>query len=381
MAQRYHHKLEQQAAPAFFARGPSPFARLVFFSALSLTLMATDAKLHYLNAIRLQLVAITHPLQILANAPSDIYNQLNDYFSTHRYLLAESKTLNQRMLSQAASLQRLDTLALENDQLRQLLSASKALPQTSIMGEILHVGRDPFTKKIVINRGEQHHVKAGEAVVDATGVIGQVTRIYPLSSEVTLITDKSLSIPVQVERNGLRAIAFGHGRDNTLDLPYLPTNVDIKRGDKLVTSGIDGVYPAGLSVAIVSDIEITQDSPFARIVCEPTGGVEYHRQVLLVSMPNSSSNHPANVTPAASNAPADSLNNAKATPELNAVGQTHQPVATPTSNAIVNQAAPTNAMPSSANATQNIPAPAANAKPSDTKPSDTKPREVSRASQ
>lgn len=317
MAQRYHYNLEQQAAPAFFVRGPSPFARLVFFSALSLTLMATDAKLHYLHAIRLQMVALVHPLQMLANAPSDVYNELDAYFSTHGYLLNESKVLNQRLLNQASALQRLDTLALENNHLRQLLSASEALSQSSMMSEIIHVGRDPFIKKVVINRGAQHAVQAGEAVVDATGVIGQVTRIYPLSSEVTLITDKSLSIPVQVERNGLRAIAFGHGRDNTLDLPYLPTNVDIKRGDKLVTSGIDGVYPAGLAVAIVSDIEITQDSPFARIVCEPTGGVEYHRQVLLVSIPK---NAEVKATPSAD----DASTNVKATPELNGLGQTHE---------------------------------------------------------
>jgi rod shape-determining protein MreC len=138
---------------------------------------------------------------------------------------------------------------------------------------------------VIVNRGDKHLVQMGEAVVDATGVIGQVTRTYPLSSEVTLITDKSLAIPIQVERNGLRAIAFGHGRDNTLDLPYLPTNVDVKKGDKLVTSGIDGIYPAGLAVATVSHIEITPDSPFARIICVPTGGVEHHRQVLLVSIP------------------------------------------------------------------------------------------------
>jgi rod shape-determining protein MreC len=350
--QRYHQKLEPQAAPAFFARGPSPFARLMFFSALSITLMATDAKLHYLNAIRLQLVALTHPLQMLANAPSDIYRGLDAYFSTHRFLLEESKTLNQRVLNQEASLQRLGTLTLENNHLRQLLNAANVLPQSAMIAEIMHVGRDPFTKKIVINRGETHAVKAGEAVVDATGVIGQVTRVYPLSSEVTLITDKSLSIPVQVERNGLRAIAFGHGRDNTLNLPYLPTNVDIKRGDKLVTSGIDGVYPAGLAVAIVSDIEITQDSPFARIVCEPIGGVEYHRQVLLVSMPTATSAGP--VTPAPVHA--------KATPELNAVGQTHEQLTAPANN-VPSHPLPSNA--SSTNATRNSATPAVKAQPSE----------------
>ena len=125
----------------------------------------------------------------------------------------------------------------------------------------------------------------GAAAVDAKGVIGQVTRTYPSSSEITLITDKSLAIPVQIERNGLRAIAFGKGRDNTLDLPYLPANVDIRRGDKLVTSGIDGVYPAGLAVATVTKMKTTQDSPFAHIVCIPAGGIENNRQILLVSIP------------------------------------------------------------------------------------------------
>lgn len=281
----FNHKFEQQQAPAFFARGPSAFARLVFFSALSLALMATDSRLQYLLVLRQNLVAILHPLQLVANLPGQVYRDINTYFSTHHYLLSENKHLQLKNLEQSILLQRLNTLRLENDNLRDLLKANKSLTQISILGEIMHVGRDPFTRKVIVNRGENHQVQIGEAVVDATGVIGQVTRIYPLSSEVTLITDKALAIPIQIERNGLRAIAFGHGRDNTLELPYLPTNVDIKQGDKLVTSGIDGVYPAGLAVARVSHIEITPDSPFARIICVPTGGVEHHRQVLLVSIP------------------------------------------------------------------------------------------------
>lgn len=285
MARSFNQKLEQQQAPAFFARGPSAFARLVFFSALSLALMATDSRLQYLVNLRQSLEAALHPLQLLANTPAQIYRNTIEYFSTHDRLLSENKELRELTLKQNITLQRLDTLILENDHLRQLLDANKAMKESSVLGEIMHVGRDPFTKKVIVNRGGTDGIIAGEAVVDATGVIGQVTRIYPLSSEVTLITDKSLAIPIQVERNGLRAIAFGHGRDNTLDLPYLPTNVDIRRGDKLVTSGIDGVYPAGLAVATVTHIENTPDSPFARIVCVPTGGVENHKQILLVSIP------------------------------------------------------------------------------------------------
>ena len=281
-----HHKLELQQAPAFFARGPSPLARLVFFSAMSLVLIATDARLQYLSGLRKNLIVLLHPLQVIANAPSQLYRGTAEYFSTHHTLLNENQRLKQQVLKQNVALQHLNLLTLENDNLRNLLQANKSLVESSMLGEIMHVGRDPFTKKIVVNRGTKHLVMTGAAVVDATGVIGQVTRVYPLSSEVTLITDKSLAIPVQVERNGLRAIAFGHGRNNTLDLPYLPANVDIKLGDKLVTSGIDGIYPAGLAIAAISKIETTPDSPFARIVCTPTGGVENHRQVLLVSIPH-----------------------------------------------------------------------------------------------
>lgn len=285
MARGFNHKLEQQQAPAFFVRGPSTFARLIFFSALSLALMATDSRLQYLVSLRQNLVTILYPLQVLANAPSQLYRNTLEYFSTHNHLLNENQQLKLQALKQGIALQRLNTLTLENNHLRNLLQTNKTLVESSVVGEIMHVGRDPFTKKVIVNRGATSHIVAGEAVVDSTGVIGQVTRVYPLSSEVTLITDKSLAIPVQVERNGLRAIAFGHGRNSTLDLPYLPTNVDIHRGDTLVTSGIDGVYPAGLTVATVTQIENTPDSPFARIICTPTGGVENHRQVLLVSIP------------------------------------------------------------------------------------------------
>lgn len=314
MARGFNQKFEQQQAPAFFVRGPSVFARLVFFTALSLALIATDSRLQYLKGVRQALMSVLHPLQVVANAPSQLYSATNEYFVTHNHLLNENQQLKQRALRQDIALQRLNILTLENAHLRKLLEANQSLLERSVLGEIVHVGRDPFTKKVIVNRGEVHDVVAGEAVVDGKGVIGQVTRTYSLSSEVTLITDKSLAIPVQIERNGLRAIAFGHGRDNTLDLPYLPTNVDIRRGDKLVTSGIDGVYPAGLAVATVSQIEITADSPFARIVCVPTGGVENHKQVLLVSIPQLES--PEISATAASQVSATAVSQVKVTPTL-----------------------------------------------------------------
>ncbi len=285
MARHLYSKIEQQQAPAFFVRGPSPFARLAFFSVLSLILLATDGRWHYLVGMRQSLQTLFYPLQLLANAPTQIYRDTSEYFSTHERLLNENQQLKQRDLKQAIALQKLNLLAVENAHLRVLLAAQSALKESSVAAEILHVGRDPFTRKVLINRGQNHKILPGMAVVDAAGVIGQVTRVYPLSSEVTLITDTSLAMPVQIERNGLRAIAFGHGRDSTVDLPYLPANVDIQRGDRLVTSGIDGVYPAGLAVATVKQISSRPESPFAQIVCAPIGGVENHRQVLVVSRP------------------------------------------------------------------------------------------------
>jgi len=282
-----HQNFDQQQAPAFFARGPSPLARLTFFTALSLALMATDSRLQYLTSIRATLMNLLHPLQVVANAPSELFESTDKYFTTHHQLLKENTQLKQQVLMQNISLQKLNLLALENTNLRDLLHAQQALAETSTLAEILHVGRDSFTKKIIVNRGKNHHIVTGAAAVDATGVVGQVTRTYPSSSEITLITDKSLAIPIQIERNGLRAIAFGRGRDNTLDLPYLPANVDIRRGDKLVTSGIDGVYPSGLTVATVTEIKTSPESPFAHIVCVPTGGIEHSRQVLIVNLPQS----------------------------------------------------------------------------------------------
>jgi rod shape-determining protein MreC len=338
MMRGIHQNFDQQQAPAFFARGPSPLARLTFFTALSLALMATDSRLQYLANVRENLMTMLHPLQVIANAPLELYQNTDEYFSTHHYLLAENSRLKKQALTQDIALQRLHLLYLENTNLRSMLDAKQSLTETSTLAEIIHVGRDSFTKKIIVNRGKNHNIVTGAAAVDAKGVIGQVTRTYPASSEITLITDKSLAIPVQIERNGLRAIAFGRGRDNTLNLPYLPANVDIKRGDKLVTSGIDGVYPAGLAVATVIEMRTTQDSPFAHIICAPTGGVESDRQVLLVSIPrnqletdtkspaNAKSKSTPTAEPAAASAPVASRPNAQTTQTV----QTQKPAPTPT---------------------------------------------------
>ena len=291
MLKGVHQKLEAQQTPAFFVRGPSPFSRMVFFCALSVSIMAIDARLNYLSQVRQAFIAALHPLEVVANAPSEWSRDMKKYFSAHNALVQENYALKEQAFEQKVLLQRLNTIEAENSHLRTLLSGNIPIQPNAILGEISHMGRDPFTHTVVVNRGSQHNIKAGQAVVDSKGVIGQVTRVYPYTSEVTLITDKELSIPIQIERNQLRAIAFGEG-NNTLDIPYLPTNVDIKVGDKLVTSGIDGIYPAGLAVAVVTEIRQNPESPFAKIVSTPIAEVNNHLQLLLLALPEPKENEP-----------------------------------------------------------------------------------------
>lgn len=266
-------------------RGPSATARLFFFAVLSLVLIATDARLHYLVEVRQGFIALLHPLQVIANAPLRLIDDSSQYLHTQTTVVKENIQLKTQALEHAAELQRFQALEVENERLRSLLGAALISSQPARLAEILHMGRDPFSHKIVVNLGSRQGVVAGQAAIDETGVVGQVTRVYPFSSEVTLVTDKELAVPVQVARNGLRAIAFGSGRDATIEMPSLPANVDIRKGDKLITSGIDGIYPAGLAVAEVVMVDTTPDSPFAHIVCKPLAGIENHRQLLIVSIP------------------------------------------------------------------------------------------------
>lgn len=277
--------LEPHHPPAFFASGPSPFAKLIIFAAFSIAIMAVDARMEYLSQIRAAYIAFIRPLQAIASAPSMLYQNIADQLVTRENLMREVDRLRQEALRDSMKLQRYQSLEIENVHLRQLLSAAQTGTLSSKLAEIVDMGRDPFVHKVTVNLGSVHQIVPGQAVIDDKGVVGQVTNVYASSSEITLITDKSLSIPIQIERNGLRAVAFGHGRDYTLDLPYLPSNVDILKGDVLITSGIDGIYPEGLVVAKITSITQQHDSPFARIVALPVAGVMNHKQVLLLNIP------------------------------------------------------------------------------------------------
>jgi rod shape-determining protein MreC len=275
--------MDQQQAPRFFIHGPSPFVRLIVFSTLSLVLMASDSKFNYLKPAREGLTVALQPLQVVANSPFVLYKNIGSYFTSQQALRDELVVLKKQAIFQSIQVQAIQSLKVENNELRTLMQASKVSSQQARLAEIMHAGRDPFTHKVIVNVGAENHVLAGQAVVDGAGVIGQVTRVFPYTSEVTLLTDKTFSIPIQVERSALRAISFGHGRDNLVILPYLPANVDIQKGDKLVTSGIDGIYPAGLAVAMVDSVKTNVSSPFAQITAKPLAGIQNYRQVLILS--------------------------------------------------------------------------------------------------
>lgn len=274
--------MEHQAAP-LFARGPAPLVRLAFFAGFAILLMVLDARFRYAETLRQGLALLAYPIQRLALAPVQLLSGAADYFSSQVQLQRDNEGLRMQQLELAKDLQTLEALEAENAQLRRLLEARERLPRKSIFAEILYSGRDPFSRKVIVDKGSNDGISPGSAVVDDIGVIGQVTRVYPLLAEVTLITDKDQPIPVQMVRNGLRAVAYGAGDGATLDLRFLAANVDIQNGDRLVTSGIDGTYPAGLPVAKVARIERDAAYTFAKISCVPAAGAGHHRQVLVLA--------------------------------------------------------------------------------------------------
>jgi rod shape-determining protein MreC len=273
----------EYSPPPFFKRGPGLLTRFGFFALMSIALLVADARFGYVDIARNALAAVVNPFQRLFALPADGLSRVGEFFVTSAQLRRENDQLRRDALNNAAALQTQRAVAAENDNLRQLLGMSKRLERSSTAAEILHAPRDPFARRVVVDRGAQHGLRPGLAVVDRLGVIGQVTRVFPFSSEVTLITDKEQAVPIQVLRSGVRGVTFGIGYDGTLELRFMPVNADIQNGDLLVTSGIDGTYPPGLPVAIVSNIERNAAYAFARITCTPAAGVSSYGQVLIVS--------------------------------------------------------------------------------------------------
>jgi len=276
-----------ETAPQFFRHGPGPFARLFVFALLSCLLIAGDVRFKYFPQLRQAIGVIIFPLQKIAYIPANIYDQVEEFIASF-YLLEENVKLRLLYLENREQLLKLHSLEAENIHLRQLLGAVQQIENKTrtktVLAEILYTPRDPFNHKITLNKGSQHHIQLGQAVIDDKGIVGQITQLYPWSSEVTLLTDRDHSVPVQVVRNSLRSVVSGTGKNDQLEVRYLSVNTDIQKGDQLVTSGIGGVYPPGIPVATVLRIERDPTGDFAQIISTPVAGVDRNRQVLILSL-------------------------------------------------------------------------------------------------
>ncbi len=257
--------------PPFFRQGPSALSKLIFFSALALFLMAADARFEIARPLRVAVATVLYPVQWLALQPVLWARDGGKHFESLKASQASEAAAHRKLELQAVRANQVAQLALENSRLRQLLDLRERVTTSSQAAQVLYDAADPYTRKVIIDKGLLAGVLAGSPVLDENGVLGQVTRVYPMVSEVTLITDRDQAIPVLNTRTGTRGIAFGDPamRANALELRFMAVNADVQTGDLLTTSGVDGVYPPGLPVARVEKVERRVDSAFARITCLP----------------------------------------------------------------------------------------------------------------
>lgn len=272
----------EYSPPPLFKQGASARVKVVFFALISVALLIVDARMDTLKTVRQIVGTGLYPLQMAAMMPRDALFGVGRYFVSLSRIQQENDALKRERIENAQTLQQATQYAAENLQLRRLLGMRERLTEQSVAAEMLYDARDAFTRKVILDRGIQHGAAPGQPVIDDVGIVGQVTRVFPFTSEVTLLTDRNQAIPVQVLRNGLRSVAYGRGSDGFLDLRFVPADADIQQGDVLITSGVDGVYPVGLSVARVVEVENKPGDAFSRIVCQPIAGIDRNRQLLIL---------------------------------------------------------------------------------------------------
>ena len=265
-----------------FIRGPSATARMVVLVIASIALMTVDHRWRSLEFARSALSNLIYPLQYTIDLPIQLFYWADESLSTQQTLLEKNREFEARHLENRVQLQKLDIIEKENERLRKLLSAIPKTTERLLISEIINVDVDPYRQLIILNKGSSSEVYQGQPIIDALGIMGQVVHVGPLSSTAMLITDASHAIPVQVNRTGLRAIAFGSGKTDQLNLRHLPHRVDIKAGDLLITSGLGGTFPPNFPVAIISKVERPAGEPFAVIEAKPHAQLEKSREVLLV---------------------------------------------------------------------------------------------------
>jgi rod shape-determining protein MreC len=268
--------------PPLFNQGVSARARLAFFAFLAIALIVIDSRVKALETVRLGLGVVLYPLQQAMLLPGRVADGIGSYFDSLSNLTRENEQLRREAVERAQQLIEAEQLRAENAQLRRLLGARERGGNATLLAQVLYESRDRFSRKLVIDRGTADRLRPGQPVIDAVGVVGQVTRVFPVTAEVTLLTDKEQTIPVQILRNGLRGVAYGGVTPDTLDLRFMAANADIVQGDVVVSSGLDGLYPPGLPVATVSRVERNLKDQFARVVLQPSAGVHSNTHLLVL---------------------------------------------------------------------------------------------------
>jgi rod shape-determining protein MreC len=273
-----------RSPPPFFKQGPSALSKLMVCSALALLLMVADARFRITQPVRATIATVLFPLQWLTMRPVLGVRAVQEYFTTLNAALENEEAARRKLVLQSQRANQVEQLSSENAQLRKLLGLRERLNSPSVPAEVLYDAADPYTRRVIIDKGLAQGVEIGSPVIDESGVLGQVTRVHPLISEVTLVTDTEQAIPIVNTRTGARGIAYGdstrHG--SGLELRYMAANADVQPGDLLTTSGVDGVYPPGIPVAKVAKVERRPDSAFARIVCHPQALVDGARHVMVL---------------------------------------------------------------------------------------------------
>ena len=270
--------------PPFFKQGPSSLSKLLFFSALALFLMVADRRFEVANIVRSSLATVLSPVAHVMALPVNAVENGAGYFESMASLKRSEQAAHNKLLLQSQRASQVELLSIENTRLRQLLKLKETLTTPAQAAEVLYDAADPYSRKVIIDKGSMHDIALGSPVIDESGVVGQVIRVYPLTSEVAMIIDREQTTPVLNTRTGARSVAYGnpstHG--DVLELRFISGNADVLAGDLLTTSGVDGVYPAGLLVAKIEKVERRADSAFAKIYCTPQANVAGVKHVLVL---------------------------------------------------------------------------------------------------
>lgn len=255
----------------------------MLYGLLAVVLMAMDHRGHYVPRVRSVLENAVEPFYHVVEWPVGALRNLFGQFQSRRSLRHENESLRDQLLGQQADLQRLDTLVEENRRLRALFEGAQSLSFEYRFAELVQVDLDPFSHKVLIDRGSIDGVVAGQAVIDGSGVMGQVEDVHLHFSNVRLISDPNHALPVQINRTGLRTVAFGSGETGALIMPNVPRQADVREGDLVVTSGLGDRFPGGYPVARVSHIDRQEGKTFIRVEAEPLAALDRGREVLLIS--------------------------------------------------------------------------------------------------